>query len=155
AVRSADSAADLEADRLDISNHQHFRDLGWLLASYSLTADGIEIAGGAFELPALGPGERSMVDLPGWAPEAGSGEEFLTVRITTAEATDWAPHGFEVCAVQLPLREEKAPVAVAEPFADATATPPLDDEGLLVHPAFAAPPTLALWRAPTDNDRIG
>ena len=154
-VRIDGTAADLEAGRVEIANHQHFRDLGWLRASYSLTADGIEIAGGAFELPALGPGERAMVDLPGWAPEAGSGEEFLTVRITTAEASDWAPHGFEVCAVQLPLREEKAPVAVAEPAADPNATLPLDDEGLLRHPAFAAPPTLALWRAPTDNDRIG
>jgi len=32
---------------------------------------------------------------------------------------------------------------------------PLDAQGRLLHPAFAAPPALALWRAPTDNDRIG
>ena len=31
----------------------------------------------------------------------------------------------------------------------------LDADGLLVHPLLAAPPTLTLWRAPTDNDRIG
>ncbi len=31
----------------------------------------------------------------------------------------------------------------------------LDAEGRLVHPLLAAPPTLSLWRAPTDNDRIG
>ena len=31
----------------------------------------------------------------------------------------------------------------------------LDSAGLLVHPLLAAPPTLSLWRAPTDNDRIG
>ena len=66
-VRIDGTAADLEAGRVEIANHQHFRDLGWLRASYSLTADGIEIAGGAFDLPALGPGERAMVDLPGWA----------------------------------------------------------------------------------------
>jgi beta-galactosidase len=156
-VRIDGTAADLEAGRVEISNHQHFRDLGWLRASYSLTADGVEISGGAFELPALGPGERGMVELPGWAPEAGSGEEFLTVRVTTAEALAWAPHGFEVCAVQLPLGEDKAPVeaAAAEPVDDPDTTLPLDDQGLLRHPAFAAPPTLALWRAPTDNDRIG
>src|SRR6185369_6086128 len=125
-VRIDGTAADLEAGRVEIANRQHFRDLSWLLASYSLTADGTEIAGGA-------------VELPGWAPEAGSGEEFLTVRITTAEASDWAPHGFEVCAVQLPLREDKAPVAVAEPAADTDAALPLADDGLLRHPAFAAP----------------
>ena len=31
----------------------------------------------------------------------------------------------------------------------------IDDEGYLLHPSFAAPPALSLWRAPTDNDRIG
>ena len=32
---------------------------------------------------------------------------------------------------------------------------PLDADGRLVHPLLAAAPTLSLWRAPTDNDRIG
>ena len=31
----------------------------------------------------------------------------------------------------------------------------LDADGYLVHPLLAAPPRLALWRAPTDNDRFG
>jgi beta-galactosidase len=31
----------------------------------------------------------------------------------------------------------------------------LDADGRLVHPLLAAPPALTLWRAPTDNDRIG
>jgi beta-galactosidase len=31
----------------------------------------------------------------------------------------------------------------------------VDGAGLLVHDLLAAPPTLSLWRAPTDNDRIG
>jgi beta-galactosidase len=34
-------------------------------------------------------------------------------------------------------------------------SPPIDDEGRIVHPLLAAPPDLALWRAPIDNDRIG
>jgi beta-galactosidase len=31
----------------------------------------------------------------------------------------------------------------------------VDDEGTIRHPSFEAAATLALWRAPTDNDRIG
>ncbi|GAA2910981.1 hypothetical protein GCM10011428_26870 [Streptomyces violaceus] len=31
----------------------------------------------------------------------------------------------------------------------------VDEDGLLVHPLLAAPPTLSLWRAPTDNDELG
>ena len=33
-----------------------------------------------FDLPALGPGERATVDLPGWeTPDGATGEAFLTV----------------------------------------------------------------------------
>ena len=49
---------------------------------------------------------HAVVDLPGWvAPAAGSGsgDTFLTVRVTTADDLPWAPGGFEVCAVQLPV----------------------------------------------------
>jgi beta-galactosidase len=159
-VRIAGSAGDLTRGRVDIANHQHFRDLGWLRAAYSLTVDGAEIAGGPFAMPALGPGDRATVDLPGWAtPDEGSGEAFLTIRLTTAEATGWASRGFEVCAVQVPVGEGRTAAAGESAAGRATvasdATLPLDDDGLLRHPAFAAPPTLALWRAPTDNDRIG
>jgi beta-galactosidase len=153
-VRIGGEGADLARGNVEIANHQHFRDLGWLRARYSLTVDGTEVAGGAFELPALKPGARATVGLPGWVAP-GPGEAFLTVHVTTAAAAAWAPQGFEVCAVQLPIREGKAagptPAAAASPDVEL----PLDGDGLLRHRAFAAPPTLALWRAPTDNDRIG
>jgi beta-galactosidase len=161
-VRIAGDATDLAHGRIEIANHQHFTDLGWLRASYSLTADGIEVAGRAFDLPALGPGASAVVDLPGWvAPKAGSGEAFLTVRVTTAWPLSWAPRGFEICALQLPAgdrRARTASVTAAAAFIKPVAgegTVPLDAEGRLVHPFLAAPPALSLWRAPTDNDRIG
>ena len=154
-VRIDGTAADLEAGRVEIANHQDFRDLGWLQASYSLTADGIEIAGGPFELPALGPGQRAMVELPGWAARGRVWRDVPDGPSHDRGGVGWAPPGFEICAVQLPVGEGKAPVAAAEPAADGDATLPLDEEGRLEHPAFAAAPTLALWRAPTDNDRIG
>ena len=84
-VRISGSPEDLAAGRVELANHQHFSDLGWLRASYSLTVGGEEVAAGAFGLPDLGPGERATVALPGWvAPSADEGEAFLTVRITTA-----------------------------------------------------------------------
>ncbi len=159
-VRLGGSAADLAAGRVEVANHQHFTDLGWLRARYALTADGVEVAGGAFHLPLLGPGERSVVELPGWVrPPAGTGEAFLTVRVTTATDLAWAPRDFEVCAVQLPIGEGRAPTRAAAVEAGAagaaSVTVMLDADGRLVHPLLAAPPVLSLWRAPTDNDRIG
>ena len=153
-VRIGGEPADLVRGWVEISNHQHFTDLGWLRARYSLAADGVELAGGAFDLPALGPGQHAAVDLPGWvAPAAGVGDSFLTVRVTTAADLPWAPSGFEVCAVQLPVGVGTARPRV-KPANNQTSVN-LDDEGRLVHPLLAAPPAIALWRAPTDNDRIG
>ncbi len=152
-VRIAGSAADLAGGRVEIANHQHFSDLAWLRARYSLTSGGREIAGGAFDLPAIGPGERAFVDLPGWvAPPAGAEESFLTVRVTTAEERSWAPRGFEVCALQLPVGEAPRPAIAA--VADDRPVE-LDPDGRLVHRLLAVSPTISLWRAPTDNDRIG
>jgi beta-galactosidase len=154
-VRIAGSPEDLANGRVYIANHHHFSDLGRLRARYSLTTDGVEVAGGPFDLPALGPGARAIVELPGWiAPGDGAGEAFLTVSITTAHETGWAPAGFEVCALQLPVGNGKARAADAgaEP---AAAGVEVDADGNLVHPLLAASPALCLWRAPTDNDRIG
>jgi beta-galactosidase len=87
-------------------------------------------------------------------PAADGGEAFLTVRAATADDLGWASRGFEVCAVQLPVRVRSgAPVTTAAAAADVAVE--LDVDGRLVHPLLAAPPTLSLWRAPTDNDRIG
>ncbi len=152
-VRISGSGRDLAAGRVEIANHQDFTDLDWLRARYSLTVGGIEIAGAAFDLPTLGPGGRTKVDLPGWTkPDEGVGEAFLIVRITTAAAQPWAPAGFEVCALQLPVGKGHAPTP-ADGEVDAPVE--LDFEGRLLHPLLASPPDLCLWRAPTDNDRIG
>ncbi len=155
-VRISADSGDLMNGQLEFANHQHFSDLGWLRAGYDLAVDGIPIAGGDLDLPSLGPGERGMVSLPGWVapPDGTAGEAWLTVRFRTAEELPWAPRDFEVCALQLPLGSTlstaQAPVATSS----GTAVE-LDSAGLLVHPLLAAPPTLSLWRAPTDNDRIG
>jgi beta-galactosidase len=154
-VRLAGEPAGLRAGRLVLSNHQHFSDLGWLRAAYELTLDGTWIAGGDFDLPSIGPGEQAEVQLPGWAPpgaESG-GEAWLTVRVRTADELPWAPRDFEVCALQLSIGEGRA--RSATPPAPGNGPVSLDAEGRLVHALLSAPPALSLWRAPTDNDRIG
>jgi beta-galactosidase len=139
-----------------LTNRQDFTDLGWLRARYELTVDGTPIAGDDFDLPALGPGERARISLPGWVapPVDRGGESWLTVSVRTAGELPWAPAGFDVCALQLPVAGAPTPL---EPSADAEdpVGPQLDDDGRLVHPLLSVPPALALWRAPTDNDRIG
>ena len=105
-VRIEATPEDVAAGRIEVANHQHFNDLGWLRARYELNVDGVETASGAVDLPAIGPGERTTVSLPGWVrPDPEAGKAFLTVHVTTAEDQAWAPAGFEVCALQLPIDE--------------------------------------------------
>ncbi len=145
---------DIRAGRIELENRQDFTDLGWLRATYELAVRGEPTCAGDIELPALGPDERGPVELPGWTAPTGSDEAWLTVRFRTAEALAWAPAGFEVAALQLPVTGVTPTLDNAAASPDAGG-PDLDADGRLVHPLVAAPPALALWRAPTDNDRIG
>jgi beta-galactosidase len=76
------------------------------------------------------------------------------VIFATARDEAWAQRGHEVAWGQLAIRPATEPVAPAPARAGAGSPIELDDDGLLVHPLLARPPTLSLWRAPTDNDRI-
>jgi beta-galactosidase len=141
----------------------HFRDVAWLRASWSLTADGVEVRGGDLPLPAISPGTRVPVAVPAWEPvEPTDGREWhLTIRVRTAAEEGWAPAGFEVCWSQIELSDsvgaDTAVVGAEARPLEPTAPEPsvVDADGLLVHPLLAIPPRLALWRAPTDNDRMG
>jgi beta-galactosidase len=160
-VRVVPGAADARAGRVTLENREDFRDLSWLRATWALEADGYALAGGDLPLPVLAPGARAEVAIPGFAlPGDRDGDEelWLTLRFTLAEATGWAEAGFEVGWAQIRL-DDPAETARAATAADAvtewSGEVPLDAEGNLALKQFAAPPSLALWRAPTDNDRIG
>ena len=141
-----------------LENRGDFRDLGWLRATWSIDAERRArsrrrrcrcrrsrraTAGASWRSPASR------------LPATARGERFLTLRFTLAEATPWAPAGFEVGWAQVALdgpgrRARPEPTVPLGP-ATWSSTP----RATSLHPSLAAPPALALWRAPTDNDRIG
>ncbi|MGH2512452.1 MAG: glycoside hydrolase family 2 TIM barrel-domain containing protein, partial [Candidatus Limnocylindrales bacterium] len=167
-VRISADGPDLDAGRIEITNRQDVRGLDWLACTWELATESGIVAAGSLELPDVGPGSSSVVGLPGWPSQGrpgglpGSVEAWLTVRFTTPLELPWAPAGFEVCAAQLALSGAPDTVSgiVTGDALDAQAAAgdariELDGAGLLVHPLIAVAPTLSLWRAPTDNDRIG
>jgi beta-galactosidase len=142
-------------------NRQHVRDLSWLHGRWELVGEaGILAAGDLDELDA-GPGAEVDVALPGWPMPLPDGAEWLTVRFTTARDEPWAEAGFEVCWDQLDVPgtgdAASGPALAVGSQRDAgdVTRIELDADGYLVHPLLAAAPRLALWRAPTDNDRFG
>ena len=142
--------------RVTLENRGEFRGTGWLRATWEATVDGEPVAGGDLPLPSIAPGDRAKVSIPGWRlPPEGAGERWLTLRFLTADATGWAPADHEMGWAQVPLDTATGPGAAASTAAGWTGGVVLNEAGQLLLPAFAAPPALSLWRAPTDNDRIG
>jgi beta-galactosidase len=140
---------------LRVHNKQHFRDLSWLAAEWEFAA----ADGGSWTVPAqlphVPPGGSAVVDRP--EVPGGAGEIWLTLRVTTAADESWAPRGTEVCSPQVRWYEadEGEPMVGSEGELGHVPAPETDEDGLLLHPLLAAPPTLSLWRAPTDNDVLG
>jgi beta-galactosidase len=158
--------ASLERGSVHVRNRQAWRDLGWLRARWELARGGEVVGSGNVPLPDIGPGASAEAELEGWSsqPSDDGGEAWLTIRFATAQEEAWAPRGFEICWAQLQLASGARAVVPGSTASGQAAsgeapvagpTVSLDEAGLLVHPLLAAPPELSLWRAPTDNDRIG
>jgi beta-galactosidase len=138
-------------------NRQLEQDLSWLrVGSARLVVDD-DARPVDVKLPAAGPGEQVTLELPREVGElSGSAEAWLVLDLETAVDQAWAAAGTPVCHAQLQLRAEGRPLLTrARASCVARAAVWLDDDGLLRHELLAAAPRLALWRAPTDNDRIG
>ena len=139
---------------LTITNKRDFTDLSWLRATWEATVEGDVVASGDLPLLTIGPGETATVtltDLPDDLREYG--DAWLTTRWMTARASAWAPEGFEVCVLQ--ALAGVGPSVSGGFETEGTTDAIVDDDGLIHHPLLAASPALVLWRAPTDNDRIG
>jgi beta-galactosidase len=140
--------------RLTITNRQHFTDLSWLRATWEAAVNGEVIASGEVAIPKVAPGERGTVTLEGTPDDLHAFEDvWLTTRWVTAGDHPWAPEGFEVCALQVPVGA--TPTSDIGFAIEGTTDGIVDGAGNIVHPLLASPPALSLWRAPTDNDRIG
>jgi beta-galactosidase len=143
----------LRDGRVTIQNRQAWRDLGWLEASWEVGLDGEVVDSGPVRLPSVRPGGQAETQLVGWeAPPSGDlREAWLTIRFRAAQEEAWAARGFEVCWAQFPL----APARVVPLPEGEMPTAAFGLDGFLIDRLLPGPPRLSLWRAPTDNDRIG
>ena len=161
-------------DRVVLENRQDVRSLSWLAAAWRINADGTGGAPGRGSvgvvdqpLPEVPAGGSAVVDIPTrllstFEERVDDGAEAtLLLDVRAAADTPWAAAGAPVATLAVPLRPERRDILTRAGTARATDRGPgplrslVDDDGLLAHPAVAAGPRLSLWRAPTDNDRIG
>ncbi|MBI2762774.1 MAG: DUF4981 domain-containing protein [Chloroflexi bacterium] len=151
---------------VEVENRADFRTLDWLASVWELGDDSGTVARGAVALPSLEPQARGRAVLDGWQPLAPGGRErWLTIGFLTAEDAPWAPAGLSVGEVQVPVGDVQVPVGDVQTKGSGVRRSgrrpsggPLRSilaaDGTLQFSGLADSPRLALWRAPTDNDRI-
>ncbi|WP_086662103.1 glycoside hydrolase family 2 TIM barrel-domain containing protein [Lentzea kentuckyensis] len=143
-----------------ITSYYDHGSLDHLRFDWVYEVDGEEVSSGSLDVPAVAAGTHADVPLP--ELPAATGEGWLTVRASLAEATSWANAGHVVAWGQLSIAEAD-PVTPIGPVelvgvGDVLWLGPGEFDpatGLLTrlgeHPVDG--PRLDLWRAPTDNDR--
>jgi beta-galactosidase len=155
--------------RFVLENRQDVRNLSWLRAVWRINADGVggwpgggAAGDAASDLPDLPAGGSTVVELPAdllatFEKQAEpSGEATVILLLQAREDTPRATEDGFVAQIEVPFRPETRSLldrAGATRGGDPTGL--VGDDGELTGFGLPSPPRLALWRAPTDNDRIG
>ena len=138
-----------------IFNKHFFKDLSEYEVNWSITRDGLVTDNGRVRLNKVGPRKTlsftvksALLNRPD-----GPGERFISLHLVRTASTAWAPAMSEVGWNQMPLPSQALKVRVSK--ASELLTDVVDEYGQILMPHGALAPVLSLWRAPTDNDRIG
>jgi beta-galactosidase len=136
-----------------IFNKNFFTDLSQYQLQWSITCDGVIQDGGVVKLPKVAPRKtvNFKVSSKKLAKGTARGERFMTFTLVRIASTPWALPMSEVGwnQIALPSTALTAPKKIKE-LGDV-----VDEHGQIILPYGIVAPSVSLWRAPTDNDRIG
>jgi len=141
------------AGQFKIFNKNFFKDLSEYQLQWSITCDGIVQDSGVVKLPKVAPRKTAnfKVSSKRLAKGTNRGERFITFSLVCVESTPWALPMSEIGWSQIALPSTAlAPAKKAQEIGDV-----VDEHGQIVLPYGIVAPSISLWRAPTDNDRIG
>ena len=136
-----------------IFNKNFFKDLSQYQLQWSITCDGVVQDGGVVKLPKVAPRKSANFKITSKKLAKGTarGERFITFSLVCIATTPWALPMAEVGWSQIALPSTSlAPAKKAKEIGDV-----VDEHGQIVLPYGIVAPAVSLWRAPTDNDRIG
>ena len=136
-----------------IFNKNFFKDLSEYQLQWSITSDGVIQDGGVVKLPKVAPRKsvNFKVSSKKFAKGTSRGERFITFSLVCVATTPWALPMTEVGWSQIALPSTAlAPAKKAKEIGDV-----VDEHGQIILPYGIVAPSVSLWRAPTDNDRIG
>jgi len=136
-----------------IFNKNFFKDLSEYQLQWSITCDGVIQDGGVVKLPKVAPRKFANIKISSkkLAKDSSRGERFITFSLKCLTSTPWALPMAEVAWSQIALPSTPlTPAKKAQEIGDV-----VDEHGQIILPYGIVAPSVSLWRAPTDNDRIG
>jgi beta-galactosidase len=136
-----------------IFNKNFFKDLSEYQLQWSITCDGVIQDGGVVKLPKVAPRKavNFKVSSKKFAKGTLRGERFINFSLVCIATTPWALPMSEVGWSQIALPSTAlTPAKKAKEIGDV-----VDEHGQIVLPYGIVAPSVSLWRAPTDNDRLG
>ncbi len=136
-----------------VFNKHFFKDLSEYQLQWNITCDGEILDSGVVKLPKVAPRKFAnfKVSSKKLAKGTARGERFINFSLVCVASTPWALPMSEVGWSQIALPSQAlAPAKKAKDLGDV-----VDEHGQIVLPYGIVAPSVSLWRAPTDNDRIG
>lgn len=134
-------------------NKHFFKDLGEYQLQWNITCDGEILDSGIVKLPKVAARKTAnfKVSSKKLAKGTARGERFINFSLVRIASTPWALPMSEVGWSQIALPSAAlAPAKTAKVLGDV-----VDEHGQIILPYGIVAPSVSLWRAPTDNDRIG
>ena len=134
-------------------NKHFFNDLGEYQLQWNITCDGEILDSGIVKLPKVAARKTAnfKVSSKKLAKGTARGERFINFSLVRIASTPWALPMSEVGWSQIALPSAAlAPAKTAKVLGDV-----VDEHGQIILPYGIVAPSVSLWRAPTDNDRIG
>ena len=136
-----------------VFNKHFFKDLSEYQLQWNITFDGEILDSGVVKLPKVAPRKSAnfKVSSKKLAKGTSRGERFINFSLVCISSTPWALPMSEVGWSQIALPSQALlPAKKAKELGDV-----VDEHGQIILPYGIVAPSVSLWRAPTDNDRIG
>jgi beta-galactosidase len=147
------SAVKAATGQFKVFNKHFFKDLSEYQLQWNITCDGEILDSGVVKLPKVAPRKSAnfKVSSKKLAKGTSRGERFINFSLVCVSSTPWALPMSEVGWSQIALPSQAlAPAKKAKELGDV-----VDEHGQIILPYGIVAPSVSLWRAPTDNDRIG
>ena len=147
------SAVKAATGQFKVFNKHFFKDLSEYQLQWNITCDGEILDSGVVKLPKVAPRKSAnfKVSSKKLAKGTSRGERFINFSLVCVSSTPWALPMSEVGWSQIALPSQPlAPAKKAKELGDV-----VDEHGQIILPYGIVAPSVSLWRAPTDNDRIG